>query len=291
MGKYSKSKLKKKHLIPILIIILVIILALAISYVLIINVKNTINVSKVDDSAKNVSEDVAKNSTPLIINNLVVGAVYNNTWVSSEKYYLKSTNKQDISIDIYQEDGKAGKYTLKDITKQNGTTAVFVTTDRPNQSDEYFAIATSENELVYSKATELSITDEYIKEAKKALSKYRLLNYTISVNEAFGVTIDTNTKGVILCVTSQKANFLGVYSAIIYVDDMNKSKILKYSYIKDTKNASSWPIYTLKFTADLNGDSKNEVIIQETSEFSAKYSVLEYRDNNFYEVLSNEFKL
>ena len=48
--------------------------------------------------------------------------------------------------------------------------------------------------------------------------------------------------------------------------------------------------YSLNFVADLNGDGINELLIQETKEFEVKYDVIEYKNNNFYEILSSVAK-
>ena len=45
-----------------------------------------------------------------------------------------------------------------------------------------------------------------------------------------------------------------------------------------------------KFIADLNNDGTNEVIIQEVKEFEAKYDIIEFKNDNFIEVLSSELK-
>ncbi|MNV89791.1 hypothetical protein D3C71_1841150 [compost metagenome] len=105
------------------------------------------------------------------------------------------------------------------------------------------------------------------------------------------MNLEQGKKGKIICATSESKNIMGVFSAVIYIDDQNNAKCIKYNYIKNLKNASEWPIYTLKFVADLNSDNKNEIIIQEISEFKVKYDVIEYRNNNFYEVLSSEIKI
>ena len=60
--------------------------------------------------------------------------------------------------------------------------------------------------------------------------------------------------------------------------------------MKNFKKSSDWPIYSFKFIADLNNDGTNEVIIQEVKEFEAKYDIIEFKNDNFIEVLSSELK-
>ena len=81
-----------------------------------------------------------------------------------------------------------------------------------------------------------------------------------------------------------------MFSAVVYVDNNERVSLLKYNYIRDTKDASNWPIYSFKFIGDLNTDGVSEIIIQETKEFEVKYDVIEYKDNKFNEVLSTVIK-
>ena len=72
--------------------------------------------SEVNDAA-NVSDDIAANSEPIIVDNLIVGAIYENTWVSTNKYYLKSNKKTDLETYVYDIDSRAGEYIIEDKTK------------------------------------------------------------------------------------------------------------------------------------------------------------------------------
>ena len=57
MGNYSKSKLKLKRIIPIFILILSLILIISLIFIIYINVKNTIVIENIDESAKSVSDE------------------------------------------------------------------------------------------------------------------------------------------------------------------------------------------------------------------------------------------
>ena len=96
--------------------------------------------------------------------------------------------------------------------------------------------------------------------------------------------------GRIFCITNEVGKYSGGYSAVIYIANTGESKIIKYSYVKNFKKSSDWPIYSFKFIADLNNDGTNEVIIQEVKEFEAKYDIIEFKNDNFIEVLSSELK-
>ena len=68
-------------------------------------------------------------------------------------------------------------------------------------------------------------------------------------------------------------------------------QLLVYHQVKDLKKSDEWPIYSFKFVLDLNQDSVNELIIQETKEFEVKYDVIEFRGGKFTEVLSTVVKM
>lgn len=290
MGKYSKAKLKGKRLIPIVIVVLSLILILSISGVIYINVTNNIVIQKVDNAAQFVSDDVALKATPIVVDNVVVGAVYDKKWVSTEKYYVKNSNKANIDTDVYISTGKAGKFSLNNFKKEANSLALFTTTTSLNKIDEYFAITPSETNVMPKPAVKAQITNKDFSDVRRALGVYNLLNSTIKVNEVYEVTLGAGNTGRIISATSESKNIFGVYSIVIFVDG-NKPRVIKYNYIKDVKNASSWPIYSLKFVADLNADGSNDIILQETTEFNVKYDVIEYRNDNFYEVLSSEIKI
>ena len=85
--------------------------------------------------------------------------------------------------------------------------------------------------------------------------------------------------------------FGGVYSSIILAfPNENKAKILQYSYTKDLENSDDFPIYSLEFLADLNGDGKSEIITREVTEFNVTYNVFEYENDNCFKVLSETMK-
>lgn len=291
MEKYSKSKLKRKQLMPVLIIILGIILVMAGTFIIYLTVKNNIVIENVDESAKFVSDDIAASTTPIVVNNAIIGGVYNKTWVSSDKYYMKSTNKGSIDVDVYTKIGKAGKYKLGEFSKQADSLAIFTTTTWINKADEYFAVAATETSISSNVTKQVITHDTDVSKAKETLGLFRLFNFSLKITQVYDIRINEEESGKIICVTSDSNSFFGVYSAIIYVSNTGKSSVIKYNYVKNVKKASDWPIYSLVFVADLNQDSKNELITQETSEFNVKYDVIEFRDKKFYEVLSTKVKL
>ena len=291
MKKYSKGKLKLKRGIKPLIILFVALFVVSIIILLISIFSKNVVVEKIDTSPSDVSSDIAINSTPIVINNIIVGGVYENKWVAFEKYYLNSKNGEDTEVDVYSKSGKMGKYKIGKIVKDSKVTTAITTVSKSNLTNEYFATISRDNNIMTSPAKKIiNIDESYIKDVKKALGLYLMFNSSVKITEAYDVTLSDDNKGYIIFATNEINKKRGVYSAVVYVDLSSKAKVIKYSFIGDKKNAEEWPIYSLGFVADLNNDGKNEIIIQETKEFDVKYDVIEFKNNNFYEVLSGEVK-
>ena len=287
MKKYSKEKLKARRLVKTIIVFLAIIAVICIGVLLFSLFSKSIVVEKLDSTPSNVSDEVASNSTPVIINNLILGATYDKKWVASEKYYLNSKNGENTEIDAYSKEGKMGKYTIGKISKDTKTASIYTTISKQNLLNEYFAVATSQTNVMPNPANKiLDIDESYIKDVKKALGMYRIFNMSVKISEVYDITISENEKGYLIFATNEVNKGKGAYSTVIYVSNTGKSKIVKYNYINDKENAEDWPVYSLNFIADLNFDGTNELLVQETKEFEVKYDVIEYKNNNFYEIMS-----
>lgn len=287
MKKYSKEKLKARRLVKTIIVFLAIIAVICIGVLLFSLFSKSIVVEKLDSTPSNVSDEVASNSTPVIINNLILGATYDKKWVASEKYYLNSKNGENTEIDAYSKEGKMGKYTIGKISKDTKTASIYTTISKQNLLNEYFAVATSQTNVMPNPANKiLDIDESYIKDVKKALGIYRIFNMSVKISGVYDITISENEKGYLIFATNEVNKGKGAYSTVIYVSNTGKSKIVKYNYINDKENAEDWPVYSLNFVADLNSDGINELLIQETKEFEVKYDVIEYKNNNFYEIMS-----
>ncbi len=289
--KYSKSGLKIKRNLKLLIALFVIIIIVCSAFLVYLHVKNSIIIEKVDINASFVNDDMAKNSNPIVIDNVILGAIYDKTWVSAERYYMMSKNKSDVSIDTYNKKGKAGNYTLSSLNKVD--TTIYTETTNTNIIDEYIAVSKTNNNIMINPATKITnVTENDVKSVKNALGIYKLLNNSVKVTEVYDIAlVPGEAYSRFIFATSEKNKSTGVYSAVVYVNPQGKARLIKYSYIKDVNNSSEWPTYSFKFNADLNQDGTNEVIIQETQEFNVKYDVLELRKNNFYEVLSVFMKI
>lgn len=288
-GKYSKNKLVGKRFITGAVILLVILLIFAIGFIVYVNVTNNIVYENIKTDSGSVSDDIASKSTPIIMNNIILGATYNQKWVSMERYYFKSPNKEKYDVDIFTRKGKTGTFKLNEVERSEDFSAAYTTTTRPNYQDEYYAVK-SESTLV-AKMDKIPLDDKntpvYQDYAKKALGLYTMLNETIKIREVYEIAIVPGEISYVITVTNDGKTNNGVYSAVIYVSNTGKASLAKYNYVKDVNKSENFAVYTTKFVADLNGDKKCEIILQETKEFNTKYSVLEYINGKFYEVLSS----
>ena len=291
--KFDKNSAKKINIKKRVILIFLLIILLIGILLLVVGVNNIIQVEKINDDAKNVTDQVASDSMPIIINNLVLGATYKNTWVSSEKYYFFGNTAKGNKLDVYTENGKKGTYQIENVNK-GSKSDIYITTSNINKSDEYLAIYTNEKNIMPQPATKIeSVTDEDYKIVKSALGIYRAFNPSLKIKEAYNVYINNANTGTVYVVSNVAGKYFGGYSAVIYKDYTGKSSIIKYSYVSNLKESSKWPVYSFKFVADLNLDDKCEIILQETKETEVKYDVIEFNEKNgkFVEVLSSKFDI
>ena len=291
MKKYSKDKLIRKRWIKFLIILLIVIIVSLISLVIYINVINHFVYDDINNDAIHISDEKAQESTPIILNNIVIGAVYKNEWTSCTRYYNKSKIKEKTEMELFTSKGKAGVFNLEVVNQINGNVVGF--TNSTNRISEYIAIIKNEN-YNYLPMTKIvdyeSKADDYNSKIKEALGLYNILNDSIQINNVYEACINAGENVTLLEVTSSKENKNGAYSTLIMIDGKGNPSVVKYNYIKNRDKAEDFKIYNIKFVLDLNNDLKNELVIQEVDEFETKYSVLEYRNNKFVTVLNEVIK-
>ena len=290
MKKYSKEKLKFRRVITVLLgMVFTLVLIFGI-VILNVSLRDRFDVYKEVNDAFNVSDDIAQNSTPIIVDNLVVGATYKNKWVSANKYYLKSTLKTDTEMCAYTKAGKAGTFKIRQVESVNDS--IYANTTYGNYMDEYFAIVSDNTNYalgLFSEKTEILEMD--YNSVKGALGYYNIYNSSVKINAVYDGYINANCPVRIICaVSAQRGTFGGVYSTIIIAPLGGTPKILSYSYLKDLNNTEEFPIYNFEFLADLNGDGNFEIVCREITEFNINYSVYEQRNNEYYRVLSETIK-
>lgn len=287
MKKYSKGQLKFKRIGIFLAFLFVAVLVCSLVMLFGFCMKDEVTVTATSSDASKVSDDIAQNSMPIVIDNLLVGGLYNNTWVSSSKYYLKSANKANVDINVYTKEKKAGTYILKDVYTYGDS--VFINTSYTNYIDEYFAVPFNNYSLI-SQFSNAEIQEQDYSYVKRALGTKRIFNSSINILGVYTAYIDATDNIRLICVSSSsKGSFGGVYSAIIVVVN-GKPSILQYSYIKNIDNSLDFPLYSVEFVADLNGDGKSEIVTREVTEFNVTYNVFEFKNSKFTRVLSETMK-
>lgn len=289
MKKYSKEKLKFRRFFIFLIALLIVVLIFGFVLLFVFCLNDKFDVSPQENDAINVSDDIASNSLPIVIDNLVVGAIYDNTWVSANKYYLKSNNKSELETYVYNGSSRAGEYIIKEVYTYGDS--VFVDSTYPNNIDEYFSIPTDSYALV-SQFNEVQAEELDYTYVKKALGFYRIYNSSMNITKVYSGYVNVDTPIRVISLTSSKRGiFGGIYSAIIVANvNTGKAEILQYSYTKDFENSYDFPLYSVEFLADFNGDGKSELVTREVTEFNVTYNVFEYKDNKYIKVLSETMK-
>lgn len=290
MKTYSKGKLKLKRAMLFLIFLFAALLIAGIVLLFVFCLRDNIEVCEEKNEAVTVSDDVATNSLPIIVDNLVVGATYNSRWVSASKYYLKSNKKSDIEVAVYNKDTRAGVYKVKELYTTGDS--VFVNTSYPNYIDEYFALPSSDNYALVSQFKEAEFEEKDIEYVKDALGMYSVYNNSISVKKVYNGYINLNTPVRLIMVTStNKGAFGGIYNAVVIAfQNEEKAKLVQYNYTKDFENSDDYPLCSVEFLADLNGDGNSELILREVTEFNVTYNVFEYQNGKYYKVLSETMK-
>lgn len=283
------KKNKRRIVLPILIMFFIFIILSGVLFLWYTLSGNYITIENVDNAANSATTSEATDSNVIIVNGIILGGVKGNDWISSTKFYDANSNKAELEIDLFGENAKYGTYKTASIKKHNKT-LIYTTIAKEGIPTNYLALGVQNDVKQFPGMTKLEATSEDEKYVKDAIGSYKLINGSVKITEVYGTNIN-NVTDKIICATSKKANMLGVYSAVVYVTS-GKAYLVKYSYVRDTDDSDRWPIYSLKFVMDLNSDIRPEIILQEITGNSAKYSVLELRENNkFYQVLSSTIEL
>ncbi len=277
-----KSKPKARMLIPILIGVCIIVIACCIAFFVYTFSGNYITYSNIDEKAETAAESTAKDSNVIVYNGIVLGASKNGSWINAKGYYEANGAKNDVEVNLYSKEKYYGTFKLATLRKHRE--GLIYTTIGKDTPPEYYLAVSSNVNMDTNFAKKVDATKEDEKMVKKAIGSYNLLNRGVNITEVYTVNIEgANDK--IICATAKKKSIFGVYSAVVYVTN-NEPYLVKYAYVRDTDEAERWPVYSLKYIKDLNGDSKPELILEEVTGQVVRYTVQELRKNHeFYQVL------
>ncbi|MBR5227463.1 MAG: hypothetical protein IKV94_02380 [Clostridia bacterium] len=290
--KKKNKDLRKSRIVFILIMVLAIAIIAGIVFLVYLTSENYINYGPENKVAlsEQVESVTAKQAKTIVLNNVLLGAVKDTTWVGAQKMYDEVLSvTPSIEINMYSKEGRIG--TFETARFKRGEKIFYTKTTKLPEPDDYIAVQTGgvmPNNVALNKIT---TTEEDVKNVKKALGKYKLLNSSVKIVEAYQTSIVEGEQVKLYSVTSSDSTFLGVYSAIVCVKGRN-AYLIKYAYVKDTELSSDWPVYSIKYVIDLNLDGKAEIILQETTATKINYLVEEYIKNmKFNEVLKVSFDI
>ena len=283
-----KKTNKRRMLIPILIFACAMVIISCIIFIIYTFTGNYITYSKEYSLNENIADSIVKDSNIIVYNGILLGASKDGNWIAADKYYSVNPLANEIEVNLYSSESIYGTFKTASIRKYRDE-LIYTTIAKDSLPQQYVAVSSAiEKNLDFSKKIEPTKQDE--KYVRQALGSYAFLNSGVKITEIYTANIeDLNDK--IICATAKKAGLLGVYSAVVYVTN-NKAYLVKYAYVRDTKNADSWPVYSVKHIKDLNGDKKQELILEEVTGNFANYTVQELRDNHqYYQVLKVGIKL
>lgn len=282
--KKQSASIRKQKLVFSLIIVLIAIIIILVALFLYLNSQNYISYGTEDvtELGETVEKSVAQNANAIILNNVLLGGVNGSTWVSAKVMY-DNVSLTGTEITMYSNDGLLGTYETSKFKVSNAF--YYTKTTKYPEPDEYIAVDAKNLSPILFALDKVETTEEDEKTVKKALGKYNFLNGSVKIVEAYQTSFYEGKLGKLYSVTSNGKNMFGVYSAVIFVSSEH-TELIKYSYVKDTKLSSGWPVYSIKYVIDLNGDGKNELVLQETTANAVKYVVEELKNNfEFHEVL------
>lgn len=282
-----KNKIKLK-ILPIIIAIFSVVIIISIIILINILKQNYIVFENIKTSNDVTIEDLKK-ANILIANNVIIGGYYNGNWIEAKQMYDSLNGVDSIDIDMYSETLKYGTFKTS-ILKYNAKNNVFYTTTSKIPTPKTYIAFSKDEDILrtpYLQQTEEETIDK--KNVKKALGKYKFLNSSVKILGVYHAYLEKNELGKIIVATSNTNRF-GIYSAVIYVAN-NNVKLIKYAYVKNSNRSASWPLYDVSFVIDVDGDGMSEIILQETTETTSSYSIIQYIDGEFYQVLKQEMKI
>lgn len=278
---------RKNKFIPIIIIVAILVLISVVLFLIYTFSGNYISYGAIDNVSENATLNDANNANVIIVNGIVIGGSTDNTWVSKDKIYEANKNLESIEVNVFSENKMYGIYNTASLKKYKSN-VIYTTIAKDNLQNSYLAVSSNTSTNMPG-MTKIDATNEDERYVKEALGSYKVINNTVKVTECYLTNIKSNTDRII-CAVSAKKSIFGAYSAVIYVNN-RKATLIKYTYVKDTENANRFPVYSLKYVKDLNEDNVPEIILEEVTGNDVTYSVLEKREDKFYQVLNASIEI
>lgn len=188
---------------------------------------------------------------------------------------------------MYGLSSKIGEFETASFKSKSG---IIYTTTTKQPTPQYVGVGkqNTTSKIINVKKITPDNNDEKI--VKKALGKYKWFNLSVSINEAYSLALTEENIGYLYFVISDSKSRSGMYSAVVYVSG-EKSYLIKYNFVRDVERAADWPIYSLKYVLDINGDNLSEIVIQEIRERKVRYDIISYNGKEFKQMLNLDLNI
>lgn len=162
-------KKNRKKIIFVIVSFLIVLIISAIIFVVNVRNKNYFFYENNNYTIETTKEDV-NNSNLIIINDFVIGAEYENKWISVKDVYTMLDNKKNISIDMYDTSRKLGTYETSNLLYNSNSNILYTTTTRQSQQEDYIAFSSDESGLNRNPFMQETVaTAKDIRQIKQAL--------------------------------------------------------------------------------------------------------------------------
>lgn len=184
MGVKKNKNLRKQRITMVIMMVLIIlIISLTLLFIYLYSQNYITYGPKSElDLATNVENTVVNNADIILLNNVLLGGINDDKYVSAAKMYETLSSKKNLEVNMYTEDGNIGRYNTASF--KNNKDFYYTTTSKYPTPDEYIAIGNSKNTTTYLTLEKIETTDKDVKNIKKALGKYKMLNSTVKIIEA-----------------------------------------------------------------------------------------------------------
>ena len=285
MGVKKNKNLRKQRITLSLIMISIFLIIIFGAIFVYLYSQNYINYGPTDMTIKTqeAENSIVQDADIILLNNILLGGTNGKEWISASRMYEKLIESHGEEITMFSKEGNLGRYETASFKMLDNV--YYTKATKYPTPDEYIAVGNNKTEPIYMSPKEIETNTSDIKKVKNALGKYKWLNGSVKIVEAYQTSFANGELGTIYSITSDGGNIFGVYSAVVFSYG-KEDYLIKYSYVKDTELSKAWPVYDIKHVVDINCDGKNELILQETTATEVTYLVEEYIDNGkFNEVL------
>lgn len=228
---------------------------------------------------------------PIAFKDLLMGGSQKGSWISAED--LQGKISEDDSFTLYSNEGLIKTSKGAKISESLATGAILFSFDDGIDSDDYLIAISAAFDPLAQKVSQIEDTSSYEPLVDRILEDKKI-SAKAEITRAYKVDLEGNGKERVFV---KAANVKGLdlfegkdnsYSFIFSVSDgQDQSYQILSGYFNspDTENELALDHSIFAF-ADLNGDGKLEIAAQQSYYEGVRYTIYEYKDGNYIEVLS-----